>query len=75
MILDLEKYLSGLQTVLDIGNNEKWKNHPSHIANMITFDFYHYYTDLREEFTVVLHTEVQLRNLLIYEEHLEHFLD
>ncbi len=75
MILDLEKYLSGLQGVLDLKDNDLWKNHPPHIANMITFDFYHYYSDLREEFQTVLHTKEQLQNLLIYEEHLEHFLE
>jgi hypothetical protein len=75
MILDLEKYLSGLQAVLDTGDNEKWKSHPPHIANMITFDFYHYYTDLREEFTTALHTKEELRKLEIYEEHLVHLLE
>jgi hypothetical protein len=75
MILDLEKYLSGMRVALDSGDNEKWIKYSPDIANMIIVDFYHCHTDLREEFTTALHTKEKLRELEIYEEHLADLLE
>ena len=63
-----------LQDIIDRKDAKAWHYRAAMLPRTIVENFTTIYYELKEELKVVLHTEDQLKNLLIYEEHLENVL-
>ncbi len=70
----LSRYVLNLRKVIDNKDHVTWQNSAGDIVKMIILDFSNKYYELREEFKVVLHTQEQLRELQVYEQHLNKVL-